>query len=457
MINNNKLTTLAFFSILSVAKLGLADTEINPHFLIPGITSYARWSEQPILLSTGPNQPWTFSAINMPYSKNTDLLSLSCAGSACVSVGFYEPYANVTFQQPIIISRDQNNHWVYIKHIKHLPIINFGAFTSITCNEQQCLTTGYYDNTNDHQTPILIVAGNGQSWHVVDNLSLPPNIVNANLFSITCLDAKNCFAAGNYITNRSEQLPLIYASGDSGVSWSVSKLTDFPHNTSASLLSSACNNATCFSAGFYSTKLASNLPVLLTSNTQGATWQQVVRLSYPSGMQTGALNHVQCMQNMCIAFGSYTNANNEYKPLIEISEDKGKTWLVPTDQSMVGRPSYLELKSAACDTDHCTIVGSYNPAASTQTPLILNLNLVNHQWLLTHNKTYEFRTEDEVLNAVSCKGMVCVAAGDSSQYPSYQSPLVLESQDAGLTWARVDDFVNMDPGSYTRFKTIAAR
>lgn len=440
------LTTL-FFSITSTS---FANDTLQQKFYFAGIGSYARWSEQPLFISHGAAKGWRVNYIKMPYSKNTDLLAAGCTENSCAMVGFYEPYPNTLLQKPIIIS-NIDGHWVFIKKIANLPNINFGMFTSIDCQTKQCLIAGLGDNVNNMH-PILLVAGDGNHWYTIKNITPPNDIKNSNLFDLKCKDTQ-CYAVGNYFTfTANEPAPLLLTSADSGKSWQTASIT-LSNAASATLSSIACSNEQCYAAGSYFNANNDSLPIIISKREDG-TWSAHPDVLLPASLKKGEISKIKCQSNICVALGSYADNDVTVKPLILASRDGGMHWIAAEDMTKINQSVYIVLKDAACQDNRCTVVGSYNDKNNKQHPLILDLAMINNNWHFTVNAAHVFKMEDQLLNKITCKQNECVTIGDTAQYPAYAAPLILSSIDHGKTWERVKDINNYYQAVYTRFKTF---
>lgn len=286
------------------------------------------------------------------YSSGGEFNGASCSGNNCIAAG---QYSNINSQYPLLAaSSDGGTTWVdKIDSNSSTNFIN-GAFTSASCNGENCIAAGGY---NFASLPLLAASSNGgASWtYQIDATSptLPSGFTNGNFSGASCSD-QHCIAGGFY-NNNSETYPLLAARQNNG-SWSYTMLN---FTDQAFINSVSCNGTHCIAAGAYS--LAPNRPFLADSTDGGFTW------TYPSftipnfdSNNNSQLLSASCNSTTCIAAGFYTNSTTNQTTPIVITSINSSDWIVTIDNSSPSLPDNFlsgQFNSAS------TTIASLMPAA----------------------------------------------------------------------------------------------
>jgi hypothetical protein len=221
----------------------------------------------------------------------------------------------------------------------------FNALSSVTCNSaSDCWTVGGSSSTNlvgpgpsNLGQATLIEHWNGSSWSIVDspNGSDPAHNVNY-IAGVTCTSNSDCWAVGNYLTDRENSLALHW----DGASWAIIPVAGDTGGLSAVTCNSAsdcwavgtsllhwdgnswvttplpadaqsdffvgvnCSSgADCWAVG---TALAGNRGDTLTSHWDGSTWTTAPSANVNGN---GDLTSVQCINGDCWAVGFYSDGS----------------------------------------------------------------------------------------------------------------------------------------------------
>lgn len=330
-----------------------------------GSWSYADSAAQIIFVPDNASHPRSATAAD-PSGFN----STSCFGSLCIGVGFY--FDNLHKQRPLLAKSINNGSWVYSSSINEVqftpdnashPFADTGSLGKAFCNQSVCLAGGSYrDNTNIYRPLLAKSSDAGTTWiypsainavqFTPDNVTHPFN--NQGYFSGLSCTGLLCVAAGSYQDTGTVYRPLLALSIDGGSSWSypsaINEIQFTPDNithpfgSNGYLGAVSCTSTTCIAVGAYVDTLAVNRPLLARSSDGGSTW------TYPSEINEvfftpdnisnpfsndGGFNSVNCMDDVCVAAGSYTDTNGIGRPLIAYSTDRGLHWTYPSDVTTV--------------------------------------------------------------------------------------------------------------------------
>ncbi|QLZ68135.1 exo-alpha-sialidase [Legionella sp. PC1000] len=307
----------------------------------------ATWSAPNLFLRTGP----------LATSNEILLVTVSCVGSNCVSGGtwrdsvsgnryplsYWSSNNGVTWSQPTFLSTAA------------LPPGNEGArLGSISCVGTNCSAVGFYnDATGDRQPVSYFSANNGMTWSeaiIPSTANFPVGYVGgAKLMGVSCVGT-NCSAVGESPdpANPNGNLPLSYTSANGGISWSLVRFLSInglpPGNNGAFLNGVSCAGVRCSAVGYYRTSTDQVLPVSYFSANNGVTWSEAIfppTSGIPAGFENAQLTGVSCKNNICSAVGFYNDPMGTTFPLTYQSLDNGITWtlFLPSIASIPGATS----------------------------------------------------------------------------------------------------------------------
>ncbi|KTD72593.1 sialidase family protein [Legionella tucsonensis] len=309
----------------------------------------ASWSVPNFFLRTGP----------LATSNDIRIVTVSCVGSNCVSGGTWEDSVTgnrfplsywssnngVTWSQPTFLSTTA------------LPPGNQGArLGSISCVGTNCSAVGFYNDVTGRQPVSYYSANNGVTWSEAirpSTFNFPAGYVGgAKLMSVSCVGT-NCSAVGESPNpadqSGSSTLPISYTSANGGLTWSLVRFLSTnalpPGNRGAFLNSVSCAGTRCSAVGYYTRETADGtgqrLPVSYFSADNGVTWSEAVlppTSGIPAGFQDAELTGVSCKNNICSAVGYYNNSMGNILPLTYQSLNNGMTWtlFLPSISSIPG-------------------------------------------------------------------------------------------------------------------------
>jgi hypothetical protein len=276
------------------------------------------------------------------------------------------------------------------------------------------------------------IAGASPSTWTVSAAGVPNN-PDSHLVSVSCADANDCMAVGDY------QAPQVPAQTLTelwdGTTWTI---LPSPNPTSTSnvwLRSVSCATPThCVAVG-WDEGPGPNTSFIESWN--GSTWS-IVPNPNPGGYNY--LYAVSCITaNNCTAVGSTIGDSplgpNYWQPLIETWD--GSQWTVSVSPTLLNTDTFLE--SVSCTSDGaCGAVGysgippSGDPCCSNQTFAEV---LSGGTWTITPTPNPS-GNQQNILNSVSCSSaMSCMAVGNSLVAATYWQTLT-EAWN-GSTWSIV--------------------
>lgn len=303
----------------------------------------ASWSAPYLFLRTGP----------LATSDEVFLPAVSCVDNKCVTVGYWRESVSGN-RYPLTYSSSNNGvTWSQPNFLSTagLPLGNQGArLGSVSCAGTNCSAVGFYNDASDDRQPVsYFSANNGVTW----SEAIIPSIANfpagyvsgAKLMGVSCVGA-NCSAVGETPdpANPNGHLPLSYTSSNGGISWSLVRFLSInalpPGNRGAFLNSVSCSGVRCSAVGYYDTVSGQSLPVSYFSANNGVTWSEAILppiSGIPAGFGNAQLTGVACKNNICSAVGYYDLMGNTF-PLTYQSLDNGITWtmFLPSIASIPG-------------------------------------------------------------------------------------------------------------------------
>lgn len=327
------------------------------------------------------------------YSTAGYFSAASCIGTFCVAVGG----STSGPQPPLLVIRPNTDQWAAVD-----LNINSGFLYSTSCTSSFCIAAG-----NNAVAPLLLVGKT--SWSQVDLSSL----VTGGVFYGTACTNSLCIAVGQI--NQSSQPPLIVVRNSSG-NWEKANLSSFTN--SGTFNSASCLGSVCVAVG--QDLVGSEPPLMGVSTNSGGTWNNI---NLSAITTNGSLRSVSCSGQACIAVGSDDVSGS---PLMIISEDNGATW---NKVNIAGLTTNGVFTSVSCSVTTCIAVGGdYN---NNMPPLMVASNNQGNTWRIIDLTTL---TSRGILNSVACSGSFCMASGQINNDNPPQPPLLLTSDDNGVTW-----------------------
>jgi RHS repeat-associated protein len=289
----------------------------------------------------------------------------------------------------------------------------FNSLNAVTCvNASDCWAVGEYVNTAGWDDS-LIEQYNGSVWSVIPspNAGQYYNV----LYGVACSSASICWAAGW----EEGSAPQTLIEEDSGGSWSVVSSPD-PGEVNW-LFGLTCLNANdCWAVGQTQTP-PSHIDTELIVQWNGSSWTSVNGANSPGGPQ---LNGVTCVSTTdCWAVGQFTNSAMDQVPLVE--QYNGTSWSVVTNPNSVG----ADLNSVTClNASACWAVGNVN---QTQT-YIEQYNGSN--WAVVSSPSPDMTNSLEGVACLTTTNCWTVGYGGDA---SNQDNVTLVEQYNGTSWSVV--------------------
>ncbi|MCA0404058.1 MAG: exo-alpha-sialidase [Proteobacteria bacterium] len=306
------------------------------------------------------------------------------------------------------------------------------SWTAPVTNSAILTAVGYYIFAPS--SPLSYISlDNGNSWQVSNTLPAPLSNLSNQLFGISCYQT-NCVAVGTY-SDGIQNFPLSYTSTDNGINWVVSTTLPPALNTSTHTLQTvSCDNANnCVAMGNYVSGAAS-LPLAYTSHDNGKNWIVATSLPIELGSITNSISSVSCdYSNHCVAVGYYLDSTFTYTPLCYTSNDNGQNWALSPAIPILN--SNNRLQSVSCDNNNnCVAVGLYSNG-SLVLPLSYTSSDNGSNWILSVTQPPEIVGS----NFYSIGGINCNQSGHCILAGTYANngvrmPLAYLSNDYGKNW-----------------------
>lgn len=168
--------------------------------------------------------------------------------------------------------------------------------------------------------------------------------------------------------------PLLLQSNDAGMTWTPKNFkTILPKNYNGYGIFNSiyCGDNNCLLVGTYRDSKDKNHPLLYKSSDNGINWTLVTALP-KDYLNDGIFYDVNCDKMLCIAVGYYRNKNDQWQPLLAVSQNVGLTWFYPETiiTNLPANASTPEFKKAYCKDQLCSAVGQYTLGINTTMPLL---------------------------------------------------------------------------------------
>ncbi len=233
------------------------------------------------------------SSPSLPGSQTEGILtSVACTGSICTAVGNSFQSPNINFLPLVYTSNNSGNSWTLSPALPlNLPQPQ-GTLNGVTCIGSMCTAVGTsFQAGGGNQLPLAYTSNDsGNSWTL--SASLPLNLPQpeGQLNAVTCT-GNFCIAVGtSFQAGGGNQLPLIYTSNDSGNHWTLTPaLPNLPQPQGILNLVTCLGNICAAMGESFQAGRTNELPLVYTSNDSGNTWTPSSPLPLPSGQSQGAL------------------------------------------------------------------------------------------------------------------------------------------------------------------------
>lgn len=375
---------------------------------------------------------------NNPLFEMTPVFSSDCTSADCLITA--SSLQGVAYKYFIVQSDALQANWHSINIDNLWPKNTFeSTINGMSCVDNECAMIGTYTNYYSQLThPIFFVShDHGQNWLT----TTIPNVDSKHAYTpagVSCTSSY-CVGVGQYYYSLAPfSYPIaIMVSSAANQTWTqVTDVKNAPLSflTTREIAGISCQGKICFVMGNYLNKIGHIYPLLIESNDAGNTWSYVNNVF--DNYQNGLVENAKCSGDNCVVVGQTPN-----KLFVAITSDAGKSWSMPTLPTL---PATIWVKDVNCNNNACVIVGTYKK------------NKVNEPLIITtqdNGKTWKVITQ---IAGVSDDGSVnydlvaihadnqksFVVVGSAAQISPLQTqPLVLVSNDNGMSWIRVKSLV----------------
>jgi hypothetical protein len=283
------------------------------------------------------------------------LYGVTCASSSdCWAVGYYiDGTTNQT-----LIEQWNGSAWSIVTSA-NTSLTEANNLDAITCiSASDCWAVGYYWNGTYLLT--LIEQWNGSAWSIVTS----PNgnsTQNNKLHGVACASASECWATGWYYTG---SVYLLLGEQYNGSTWTLATMA-YPNTTSnSSLYSVTCVTASdCWAAGY----INDPAPVPLVEQYDGTSWTYFL----PPGLTTTHSNYlygVTCASSSdCWAVGKYYNGSYT-QTLVE--HYYGGSWSVVSSPNTSSTENNYFASVTCASSSNCWAVGYSDNSGGYAQPLV---------------------------------------------------------------------------------------
>ena len=281
------------------------------------------------------------------------LFGVSCSDAAhCVAVG---EYSNGTAHQTLVETLSGGTWTITPSPDQGSNRAN--VLFGVSCSDAaDCVAVGGYNNGTAGQT--LVETLSGGTWTITPSPSQGTNRQN-DLNGVSCSDVADCVAVGDYDSGTAGQTLVETLSGGT---WTITPSPDQGTNQDNALLGVSClDAANCVAAGEYSN---GTVDQTLVETLSVGTWT-VIPSPNQGTSQNNDLFGVSCSDAAnCVAAGEYSNGTVD-QTLVETLS--GGTWTI-TPSPDQGTNQYNDLLGVSCsDEVHCSAVGDYSNGTVDQT------------------------------------------------------------------------------------------
>lgn len=175
----------------------------------------------------------------------------------------------------------------------------------------------------------------GATWSNSD-IYLAPNSIGTVAKQIICDSSDNLYVVGYSSTGSSMGSILVRKSRDRGVTWTT--ILDYSsglEGTIQGISISKSSSGDLYVAGALPSASGKGLWAILKSTNEGASWTVLTPYTYP-GSETGTAHYVKAISSTEIyAVGTYTDASNVNRWIVQKSTDAGASWSLLDDYNLV--------------------------------------------------------------------------------------------------------------------------
>jgi sugar lactone lactonase YvrE len=326
------------------------------------------------------------------------LNGVSCAaGDSCMGVGYY--YNSATAPNNRALSYQlTGGQWVP-RPIPQAESERLPYLTGISCSARAaCTAVGRVELNGSGQYSALAERWNGAAW-TRQEVPLPGNSIEAELFGVTCMTETECLAVGTVET--SAKVWVSFSALWSHGNWASVAIPTSPESTLSEVRAVSCGSKTsCLAVGWYNTGSGSRPFSLLWAN---GAWTLQSRSIH------GDFEGVACPSTeFCMAVGG-----EDGTPLAEIWN--GTSWTKSTTAKVTDVSGGYFNGVSCISATACTVVGAgyskVHEAHESSVTLAEAWNGTSWTEQTTPRESERARNE---LEGVSCAGVTgCIAVGAS--------------------------------------------
>ncbi len=289
-------------------------------------------------------EQWNGAAWSIVTSPSTSatlniLNGVSCVSSSfCVAAG----YAGAGANEQTLIEQWNGVAWSIVASPDTSATLE-NELDAVSCvSSSFCVAAGYARNGTASQT--LVEQWNGAAWSIVASPSTSPTLGNA-LFGVSCLSSSFCVATG-YASDTGDKDQTLVEQWN-GAAWSIVASPDTSTTLDNDLYSVSCVTATfCVAAGSATT---STSYVNLVEQWDGTTWS--IETTPDANAAFGdALIAVDCFGPTSCAAAGYVNTinNTDDTYISEVLTWNGSSWTVVNVPEPAASTQQDEINGLSC-------------------------------------------------------------------------------------------------------------
>jgi sugar lactone lactonase YvrE len=262
----------------------------------------------------------------------------------------------------------------------------------------------------------------------------PEESTKSSAFAVSCVNAGDCTAVGNYYRLEGYNTQVTLAEHWNGSNWSPMSTPNpsgleegWKYNHWAKLSDVSCASSTdCVSVGKYQNTGEVLEP--LSQHWNGTKWEEVA-VPKPSGATEVRLSGVSCASaTYCEATGSYVNSSGVKVTLAE--RWSGSKWEIQSTPSPSGATENVLVSVSCSSSSECTAAGSYKNSSGVTKPLVERWN--GSVWA-EQSAPSPAGSSNTYLTGVSCPAANACEAVGSSWLGSV--PLAFAERWNGSSWS----------------------
>jgi len=391
-------------------------------------------STRDLILINNEHNKWELINPVEDSSKPVIYTQATCSGNNCISLGYHQKDRD---RSPFMLTtQDGGINWKQIKYINgiHTKVSYLqGMFEHAVCYNNRCFLSGFIKDVagNDQSYSYIISEDGGSTWSI-------PNTQN-DMHSYSALPRLDLYCIQNQCVSRVEERTNynnVLVSQDGGNSWKLVKI-NLPGSKQTGIMDLKASNHQFVAIGYYKNKNDEFHPLIMVSQDGGSTWQVKLDDIKIDNHRISSLEKLTCYKNVCFAASDYGK-----QLVLLLSQDEGNSWqLLSTLDKIPDQALSMTLKKSICTDKSCSVIGRFHLSRGTS-PLLatVNLNESDNTYHLLSNKL----DSDIELQDIHCSNSSCNIAGNFAHYTHSgsnkdDSPIMLESNDMMMSWNDISD------------------